>query len=139
MAAHQDHCGTFLIDPFDIEADCCMHVKEPLRPHQAATASLTLTNHEDARVEGVINYKLADAQTGEVIDELEDGTRNFELDAGETRDYHLEVVPEESSVIHTQINDYDDNFLATIWYALEEVRAPDEDRVRHDGEPAASP
>lgn len=139
MGAHQDHCGTFVIDPFDIEADCCMHLGEPVRPHETAEAQLTLTNHEGVRLEGVINWKLADAETGEIVDDLDGRTMPFDLDAGEQDDYWLEVVPKDSSVLHTRIQDYDDSFVATIWYALEDVRAPDEEKTRHGGEPATTP
>ena len=139
MAAHQDHCGTFIVDPFDLDASCCMDVHEPLRPHQEATAKLTIKNKEQSTVEGQINWKLADAETGDIVDDLDDSTKPFKLDAGEEQTYRLTVVPEESSVIHTQINDYDDKFLATIWYALEDVRAVDEEREHYGGEPDEQP
>lgn len=133
MAAHQDHCGTFVVDPYDIEADCCMHVGNPVRPHETVVADLELTNHEESTVEGVINYALTDAESGKIIDRLPGHTVDFKLEPGESQHYDLEFLPNEASVIHTRIQEYDDSFVGSIWYALEDVRSPGEEKTHSGG------
>lgn len=133
MAAHQDHCGTFVVDPYDLETECCMHVGEPVRPHEVAAAKLDVTNHEETTVEGVINYALTDARTGEIVDPLPDKSIEFELKPGQTKEYRMEVKPEDASVLHTRIQEYDDEFFGSIWYSLEDVRSPDEKKTHSGG------
>lgn len=123
---HTSSCGAFVIDPFDIEVDCCLDVAEPVRPHQIVESNVTVINHEQVAVEGDLNYTLADAKSGEVISELGGEDHPFSLESGETAGYELQFTPEEYGVPHTVVNEFDDDIVASVEVAVENVRAPEE-------------